>query len=528
MRRALWIPAVAAALLAASGARVPAAAPAPQASAHARAIAVQATAGGGLVGRTDVVESFDGARRAVGPFWWPQAGSLVSVRASRAGVSAVVRAGRATTVASARADGVALLGGLVRAASVEVRVSGRASARSAGVGEHVVVRGLVVAGRRVTAVPGQVLRLPGGTITVGERVDVARGRLARRSFAVGLHLRLRRAAGGFPAGSEVLVAYADAGAAGPPPPAARRTASARRSAAAPSVTSRATTARHVAAAAPSTATAPAPPQPLAPALSLSVPASLSAASAAAGDHFVNGDPERAPPGGFTHDPPIDPARRAALLGPGYVFPVVGGASFSDDFGGPRADTGFHQGIDLFAPAGTPLVAVHDGTLFNVGWNRLGGWRLWLDDGRGNLFYYAHLSAYATESFDGAHVRAGQVIGFVGHTGDAQGTPSHLHFEIHPAAGWAVPPIAYVTAWRAATPGATLAPLQAATPAPVAAPAPPEAITPLDETDISSASALDAGALERAAGASETGVGQAEPDARAAVAQETPPAFTGLP
>jgi len=243
---------------------------------------------------------------------------------------------------------------------------------------------------------------------------------------------------------------------------------------------------------------------------------------------VNGDPERSPPGGFRHDPPIDPARRAALLGGGYVFPVVGGASFSDDFGGPRADTGFHQGIDLFAPAGTPVVAVHDGTLFNVGWNRLGGWRLWLDDGQGNLFYYAHLSAYATESFAGARVRAGQVIGFVGHTGDAQGTPSHLHFEIHPAAGWAVPPIAYVTAWRGATPGATLAPLSAATPAPVAAPVQPEGITPLDETDISSASALDAGALERAAGATETGVGQAEPDARAAVAQETPPAFAGLP
>ena len=163
-------------------------------------------------------------------------------------------------------------------------------------------------------------------------------------------------------------------------------------------------------------------------------------------------PKQPPPGGFTRTPPIRPETKAELLGGGYVFPVVGGAQFSDDFGGPRAETGFHQGIDLFSANGTPLVAVHDGTLFRVGWNRLGGWRLWLDDGQGNYFYYAHLSAYSDLARDGARVHAGDVIGYMGDTGDAQGTPFHLHFEMHPDAGWAVPPIAYVTAWESATPG----------------------------------------------------------------------------
>ena len=91
--------------------------------------------------------------------------------------------------------------------------------------------------------------------------------------------------------------------------------------------------------------------------------------------------------------------------------------------------------------------MHDGTLFRVGWNRLGGWRLWLDDGQGNYFYYAHLSAYSDLAHDGAQVHAGDVIGYMGDTGDAKGTPFHLHFEMHPDGGWAVPPIAYVSAWE---------------------------------------------------------------------------------
>lgn len=147
--------------------------------------------------------------------------------------------------------------------------------------------------------------------------------------------------------------------------------------------------------------------------------------------------------------PVRPAPRAAVVsGDGYVFPVVGDdVSFTDDYAAPRAGTGWHHGNDLFAPTGTPLVAVADGVLSRVGVNTLGGNRLWLTDDAGNAFYYAHLSAYAPVAVEGARVSAGQVIGFVGNTGQAITTPPHLHFEIHPAAGDSVNPYPYLLAWQ---------------------------------------------------------------------------------
>ena len=117
----------------------------------------------------------------------------------------------------------------------------------------------------------------------------------------------------------------------------------------------------------------------------------------------------------------------------YVFPVDGGASYVDTYGAGRSDIydGWHHGDDLFAPLGTPIVAVARGTLSLVGWNELGGWRLWLTDKKGNSFYYAHLAGYARSILTHRHVRAGQVIGFLGRTGDAFTTEPHLHFEVHP-------------------------------------------------------------------------------------------------
>jgi murein DD-endopeptidase MepM/ murein hydrolase activator NlpD len=117
----------------------------------------------------------------------------------------------------------------------------------------------------------------------------------------------------------------------------------------------------------------------------------------------------------------------------YVFPVDGGASYVDTYGANRNDIydGWHHGDDLFAPLGTPVVAVARGTLSLVGWNELGGWRLWLTDNKGNSFYYAHLAGYARWILTHHHVRAGQVVGFLGRTGDAFTTTPHLHFEIHP-------------------------------------------------------------------------------------------------
>jgi murein DD-endopeptidase MepM/ murein hydrolase activator NlpD len=150
-----------------------------------------------------------------------------------------------------------------------------------------------------------------------------------------------------------------------------------------------------------------------------------------------------------------PTVTPALGETGYVFPVSDHAEFIDTFGAFRADVpgNWHHGDDIFAPVGTPVLAVAHGRVFSVGWNRVGGWRLWLQDGRGNEFYYAHLSAYSPLAVDGEIVNAGDVLGFVGDTGDAEGTPSHLHFEIHPVRllgrGYdgAVDPTAYLDGWR---------------------------------------------------------------------------------
>ena len=159
--------------------------------------------------------------------------------------------------------------------------------------------------------------------------------------------------------------------------------------------------------------------------------------------------------------PRRPAPEIALPpGEGYVFPVFGDSSFSDDYGAPRAVTGWHHGNDIFAATGTPVLAVADGTLSRVGINTLGGNRLWLTDETGNEFYYAHLSAYAPATVSGARVRAGQVIAFVGNTGQAITTPPHLHFEVHPRGGDSVNPYPYLMAWRRGT-GIPLAFRQAA-------------------------------------------------------------------
>jgi hypothetical protein len=136
----------------------------------------------------------------------------------------------------------------------------------------------------------------------------------------------------------------------------------------------------------------------------------------------------------------------------YVFPVAGSVSFTDTYGADRSDVSWHHGDDIFAPLGTPVVAVADGTLNRVGWERLGGWRLWVRDRLGNEFYYAHLSGYTRAALDKGRVKAGTVLGFVGDTGDAFGTPFHLHFEIHPRSllplryDGAVDPTSYLDHW----------------------------------------------------------------------------------
>jgi peptidoglycan LD-endopeptidase LytH len=106
----------------------------------------------------------------------------------------------------------------------------------------------------------------------------------------------------------------------------------------------------------------------------------------------------------------------------------------------------HQGIDLLAPAGTPLVAVasgHISRLSNLDRGR-GGISLWLRDRRGTAYYYAHNQHNLVRL--GQRVRAGQVIARVGTTGNARGGPPHLHFQLHPGGGRPVSPDAVVRRW----------------------------------------------------------------------------------
>ena len=202
-----------------------------------------------------------------------------------------------------------------------------------------------------------------------------------------------------------------------------------------------------------------------------------------------------------------PEITAQLSNGGYVFPVYGPASFGDTFGAPRGDVsgGWHHGEDIFAPLGTPLLAVADRTVFSVGWNDIGGWRVWLRDRVGNEFYYAHLSAYSPLAVNGRQVKAGDVLGFMGKTGDAVNSPVHLHFEIHPVAllarGYdgAVAPYPFLTAWRRAQDvsfdaGRAYLPLDGPASA-RAGIAPPAGAVLLEADDISSASGLTPGALE---------------------------------
>jgi murein DD-endopeptidase MepM/ murein hydrolase activator NlpD len=116
-----------------------------------------------------------------------------------------------------------------------------------------------------------------------------------------------------------------------------------------------------------------------------------------------------------------------------ICPVQGPVSFVDSFGWPRPGGRTHQGIDMMAPYGTPVVATHDGNAVRAP-NTLGGNAVILyHAGSSDWTYYAHFSSYGAAG----QVGAGTVIGYVGSTGDT--SVNHLHFEYHPGGGAAIDP-----------------------------------------------------------------------------------------
>ncbi len=133
-----------------------------------------------------------------------------------------------------------------------------------------------------------------------------------------------------------------------------------------------------------------------------------------------------------------------FAGDGYVdaivCPVAGPSAYADTWGAPRSGGRRHLGVDMIAFSGTPLQAVVSGVVSHRS-NGLGGITISLMGDNGNRYYYAHLSRY--EGLEG-RVEVGQVIGYVGDSGNATGVP-HLHFEIRPNNGENVNPYPSVRA-----------------------------------------------------------------------------------
>lgn len=112
-----------------------------------------------------------------------------------------------------------------------------------------------------------------------------------------------------------------------------------------------------------------------------------------------------------------------------LFPVEGHGreAVISYFGDARGKTRTHAGIDIKAPKGTPVIAVTDGVVESVKNSGAGGKQVWLLAEDGKRYFYGHLDDWAVEEAD--MVYSGDVLGYVGNTGNASGTIPHLHFEI---------------------------------------------------------------------------------------------------
>jgi hypothetical protein len=164
---------------------------------------------------------------------------------------------------------------------------------------------------------------------------------------------------------------------------------------------------------------------------------------------------------------------AALIGMGH-FPVAGPAVYSDDWHAPRYTPTFHlhQGTDIFAAFNTPVRAPFDGRLTYAS-EDLGGNAAYVRTGDGTIYYMAHLEAFGPTP-SGSDVHQGDIVGYVGDTGDARGGAPHVHFQVHPGGGAPINPKPLLDAW--------LAEAMAAVPALIAAhqPATAAAAVPVDE------------------------------------------------
>ena len=116
---------------------------------------------------------------------------------------------------------------------------------------------------------------------------------------------------------------------------------------------------------------------------------------------------------------------------------------ADTWHAPRGTDRLHEGQDIFAPKGTPILSATKGFIYNIGENNLGGQTVSVIGAGGRVYYYAHLDAYAPGLHVGDRVNTRTVLGYVGTTGNAQGTPPHLHFGVYTSSG-AINPLPMLT------------------------------------------------------------------------------------
>lgn len=136
-------------------------------------------------------------------------------------------------------------------------------------------------------------------------------------------------------------------------------------------------------------------------------------------------------GAPVEDPPVEPVELRFSLN-SLMIPVAGimPRDLVDTFRDPRSGGRIHNAIDIIAELGTPVVAVSDGRVIRKHTNRLGGQVLYLRSPNGRYaFYYAHLDNYAPGIETGVVVQQGDTLGYVGNSGNARHTVSHLHFQV---------------------------------------------------------------------------------------------------
>lgn len=132
-------------------------------------------------------------------------------------------------------------------------------------------------------------------------------------------------------------------------------------------------------------------------------------------------------------PPVVVAQQVEVAPSGLALPVVGikPSQLTDTFDDARSQGRRHDAIDIMAPEGTPVIAAADGKIEKLFNSVRGGTTIYERSADGQwIYYYAHLSAYAPGLSEGQDVKRGQVIGRVGHTGDASAAGPHLHFAVN--------------------------------------------------------------------------------------------------